>query len=134
MTSTTTRTHTRGQIQRALSQKIQKFYKDQIGHSPGRVTCQIIDNTITVIAEDSLTKLEQLLIEGEKDKLTPVRVDVEQVRSDLDTTLRPALIDIIQETLSIEVVDVLSDTTLETGRTAIVTILAKAPDFSSNSR
>ena len=134
MTSTTTQTNTRGQAQRALAQKIQRLYKNQLGHSPGKVTCQIIDNTITVIAEDSLTKLEQLLIEGEKDESTPVQVDVEQVRSDLDTAIRPLFVDVIQEILSIEVVDVLSDTTLETGRTAIVAILADNPDFSSNDR
>ena len=129
MPSTTTRKITRGQAQRTLSQKIQKLYKNQIGHSPGKVTCQIIDNTVVVIAEDALTKLEQLLIEGEKDESTPVQVDVEQVRSDLDTAIRPLFVDVIQEILSIEVVDVLSDTTLETGRTAIVAVLAETPHF-----
>ncbi len=132
MTTTTTRTKTRGQTQRALSQKIQKLYKNQIGHSPGKVTCQIIDNTVVAISEDSLTKLEQLLMEGEKEDLTSAQVDVEQVRSDLDTAIRPMLINIIQETLLTEVIDVLSDTTLETGRTAIVAVLAETPDFSTN--
>ncbi|MEM1292606.1 MAG: DUF2294 domain-containing protein [Cyanobacteria bacterium P01_H01_bin.162] len=129
MSSATTRNITRGQAQRTLSQKIQKLYKNQIGHSTGKVTCQIIDNTVVVIAEDALTKLEQLLIEGEKDESTPVQVDVEQVRSDLDTAIRPLFVDVIQEILSIEVVDVLSDTTLETGRTAIVAVLAETPEL-----
>ncbi|MGD1929382.1 MAG: DUF2294 domain-containing protein [Leptolyngbyaceae cyanobacterium] len=134
MTSITTQTNTRGKAQRALAQKVQRLYKNQIGHSPGKVTCQIIDNTITVIAEDSLTKLEQLLLESEKDELTPLQVDVEQVRSDLETAIRPLFVDVIQETLSTNVVDVLSDTTLETGRTAIVAILADSPEFTSNDR
>ena len=129
MSSARTRNITRGQAQRTLSQKIQKLYKNQIGHSTGKVTCQIIDNTVMVIAEDALTKLEQLLIEGEKDESTPVQVDVEQVRSDLDTAIRPLFVDVIQEILSIEVVDVLSDTTLETGRTAIVAVLAETPEL-----
>ncbi|MEL6401596.1 MAG: DUF2294 domain-containing protein [Cyanobacteria bacterium J06626_4] len=129
MSSARTRNITRGQAQRTLSQKIQKLYKNQIGHSTGKVTCQIIDNTVVVIAEDALTKLEQLLIEGEKDESTPVQVDVEQVRSDLDTAIRPLFVDVIQEILSIEVVDVLSDTTLETGRTAIVAVLAETPEL-----
>ena len=129
MSSARTRNITRGQAQRTLSQKIQKLYKNQIGHSTGKVTCQIIDNTVMVIAEDALTKLEQLLSEGEKDESTPVQVDVEQVRSDLDTAIRPLFVDVIQEILSIEVVDVLSDTTLETGRTAIVAVLAETPEL-----
>ncbi len=131
MTSTTTHPQTRGQIQRTLAQKIQKLYKNHIGHSPGKVTCQIIDNTVVAIAEDALTKLEKLLIEGEKDDLTPVQVDVEQVRSDLDVAIRPVLVDMLEETLSVEVIDVLSDTTLETGRTAIVVVLSDAPNFKS---
>lgn len=134
MTSTTTRTATRGETQRTLSQKIQKLYKNQIGHSPGKVTCQIIDNIITVIAEDSLTKLEQLLLENDNDESTPLRVEVDQVRSDVDVAIRPLLIDVVQETISIGVIDVLSDTTLETGRTAVIAVLAETPDFSSNSK
>lgn len=129
MTRTTAQTSTRGKAQRTLAQRVQRLYKNQIGHSPGKVTCQIIDNTVVVIAEDALTKLEQLLIEGEKDESTPVQVDVEQVRSDLDTAIRPLFVDVIQEILSIDVVDVLSDTTLETGRTAIVAVLAETPHF-----
>jgi hypothetical protein len=48
-------------------------------------------------SEDSLTKLERLLIDGEKDTLTSVRVDVEQVRDDLDTAIRPLLIEALQD-------------------------------------
>ena len=129
MTSTTTHPQTRGQLQRTLAQKIQKLYKTHIGHSPGKVSCQVINNTVVVIAEDSLTKLEKLLIEGEKDDLRPVQVDVEQVRSDLDLAIRPVLVDMLEEILSFEVVDILSDTTLETGRTAIVVVLYDAPSF-----
>jgi uncharacterized protein YbcI len=132
MANTAAQTKNRDQLQRVLSQKVQKLYKNQIGHSPGKVTCQIVDNTVTLIAEDSLTKLERLLIDGEKDTLTSVRVDVEQVRDDLDTAIRPLLIEALQEILEIEVVDILSDTTLETGRTAIVVVLSEAPNFNVN--
>jgi uncharacterized protein YbcI len=38
----------------------------------------------------------------------------------------------VQEILEIEVVDILSDTTLETGRTAIVVVLSEAPNFNVN--
>ncbi|WP_204141836.1 DUF2294 domain-containing protein [Halomicronema sp. CCY15110] len=134
MTDTTTQTQSRGQTQRTLSQKIQKLYKNHIGHAPGKVTCQIVSNTVTFLAEDSLTKLERLLLEGEKGDITSAKVDVEQVREDLDKALRPALIDILQTTLNAEVVDILSDTTLATGRTAIVVVLSETPHFSSNAQ
>jgi uncharacterized protein YbcI len=125
----TTSLKTRGHTQRTLAQQIQKLYKKQIGHTPGKVTCQIADNTITVIAEDSLTKLEQLLIDGEKENLASMEIDVEEVRSGVEVAIRPLLIEMLQEILSIDVIDVLSDTTLETGRTAIVAILSEAPAF-----
>lgn len=129
MNSTAAQTITRGQAQRILSQKIQKLYKNQIGHSPEKVTCQIIDNKVMVIAENSLTKVERLLIAGEEDELKNIQIDAEQVRSNLDAAIKPALIDIFQETLSATVVDILSDTTLETSRTAIVAILSNIPEF-----
>ena len=131
MTNTAVQTQSRGQVQRTLSQKVQKLYKNQIGHAPGKVNCQIVNNTVTLIAEDSLTKLEQLLLEGENAQGTPIQVDVEQMRSDLDKAIRPALIDTLEKILSVEVIDILSDTTLETGRTAIVVVLSEAPSFNS---
>jgi uncharacterized protein YbcI len=129
MANTLVHNRSRGQVQRTLSQKVQKLYKHYIGHAPGKVTCQITNNTILVIAENALTQVERLLIEGEKDDVTSVRVDVEQVRNDLDNAIQPVLIDVLEETLGIVVVDVLSDTTLETGRTAIVVVLSETPSF-----
>jgi len=134
MTDTTVQTQSRGQIQRTLSQKIQKLYKKHIGHAPGKVTCQIVNNTVTFLAENSLTKLERLLLEGEKGGVASVKVDVEQVREDLDRAIRPALIDVLQATLKAEVVDILSDTTLSTGRTAIVVVLSEIPQFNPNAQ
>ncbi|RZM82204.1 DUF2294 domain-containing protein [Leptolyngbya iicbica] len=133
MTDSIVQTQSQGQVQRTLSQQIQKLYKSHIGHAPGKVTCQITNNTITFLAEDSLTKLERLLLkEDKRDDGKSTQVNVEQVRDDLDKALRPALIEIVQTTLNLEVVDILSDTTLATGRTAIVVVLSDTPHFKSN--
>ncbi|MGF1459545.1 MAG: DUF2294 domain-containing protein [Leptolyngbyaceae cyanobacterium] len=132
MPTTTTLTTTRGQTQRALSQKIQKVYKNQLGHSPGKVACQIVDDKIMLVVEDSLTKVEKFLIQGDKDQAGGVKTDVERVRADLDTAVRPLLVEVIEAELSSTVVDILSDTTLETGRTAIVVILGNVPTFAPN--
>ncbi|MDB9525562.1 DUF2294 domain-containing protein [Oscillatoria sp. CS-180] len=115
---------TKGQLQRALSQGIQKLYKQELGHSTGKVTCHILGDKVTVIIEDSLTKTEQILIDGASSD--DIQSDVEQIRSDVDTAIRPKISGLVEEILSIKVVDFLSDTTLETGRTGLVIILAES--------
>ncbi|MBF2065290.1 MAG: DUF2294 domain-containing protein [Calothrix sp. C42_A2020_038] len=119
----TTSIPTRGQIERTLSQRIQGFYREQLGHQPSKVTCQLNDRNLLIIIEDSITPPEQLLAQQGRQELA------EQVRSDLDEAIRPQLKEIIEEILSVEVVEVLSDATLETGRTGVIAILSDLPSF-----
>lgn len=108
---------TRGQIERALSQSIQKLYREQLGHSTGKITCQLRDDNLTVVIESSLTQPEQVLLEGSEAS------QVEKIRANLDEAVRPKVIEIVQKTLNRPVVDILSDTTLETERTGLVIVL-----------
>jgi uncharacterized protein YbcI len=52
-----------------------------------------------------------------------------KVRNDLDEVIKPQLQKIIEDILSIEVAEVLSDATLETGRTGIIAVLSDIPSF-----
>ncbi len=54
---------TQGQLQRQLSQQFQRLYREQLNHCPGKITCQIIDEKLLLLLEDSVTKPEQLLME-----------------------------------------------------------------------
>lgn len=118
MTGTTSNKLTRGQLERTLSQQFQKLYRQHLGHVVGKVSCQLLSDKLTIVIEDSLTQPEQLLLERKED------LDlVEQVRSDLDDALRPSIIDSVEVTLGRKVTDVISDTTLETGRTGVIIIL-----------
>lgn len=112
---------TSGQLERNLSQKILAFYREQLGHLPSKVSCQIFEQKLTIIIEDSLTPAEQLLAEnGQKDL-------AQQVRSSLDEVTQPPLEDLIEEVLKVKVTDLLSDATIETGRTGIIAILGDLP-------
>ena len=51
-----------------------------------------------------------------------------QVRADLDQALRPQIKRLIEEVLQIEVLDLLGDATLDTGRTGIIAVLSRTPD------
>jgi len=112
---------TRGQLERTLSQRIQALYREQLGQRPSQVSCQIFDQKVMIILENSLTAAEQLLAENGKADLA------KQVRSDLDEVIRRQLKALIEEILDGSVVDLLSDATLETGRTGIIVVLEEAP-------
>lgn len=108
---------TSGQLERRLSQQVQKLYRDQLGHATGKVSCQLRNHHLTVVIESSLTQPEQLLLEESEDER------VEQLRSDLDKAVRPKLVQIIEEVLQCRVADLMSDTTLATERTSFVVVL-----------
>lgn len=112
---------TRGQIERTLSQRIQALYRTQLEHQPSKVTCQLFDEKIAVILEDSITQPEQLLVSQGQEELA------EKVRSELDQALQPQLKTLIEEVVGVDVIDILSNAKLETGRTATVVILANSP-------
>lgn len=109
----------RGQLERTLSQRLQKLYREHLDHSTGKVSCQLINDNLTVIVEDSLTQPEKLLIETSNDPEL-----VEKVRSDLDGVIRPKIISLVEEVLEKKVLDLMSDTTLETGRTGLIVVLS----------
>lgn len=112
---------TRGQLERNLSQQIQSFYVNQLGHRPTKVTCQLFDTKLAIVIEDSVTQPEQLLINQGQEELA------EQVRSGLDEAIEPQLKELIEEVLEVSVLDVLSDVTLNTGRGGIIVILSDTP-------
>lgn len=112
---------TRGQLERELSQKIQGFYRDRLGKQPSKVTCQIFGSRLAIVIENSITDAEKLLLKGGKGDLA------EQVRSSLDSTIKPELKQLIEGLVAVEVTDLLSDATLGTERTGIIVILGDVP-------
>ncbi len=112
---------TRGQLERNLSQRIQAFYRQQLGHQPSKVTCQLFDNKLAIILENAITPAEQILVQEGQENLA------DQVRSSLEEATHPQLQEIVEEILSVTVADMLSDSTLETGRSGIIAILNDAP-------
>jgi len=110
-----------GELQRSLSQSIQAVYRNHLEHQPARVTCQLFDTTLVIVLEDALTQTETLLQDNGHTEL------VEAVRDHLNTSLKPILQQEIERILEVDVVDMLSDATLETGRSAVVVILSRSP-------
>lgn len=114
---------TRGQVERNLSQRIQTLYRSELGHQPSQVSCQLFDGKIAIVMENAITQPEQLLANTGQSELA------EQVRDDLQKALQPQIKALISEVVGVEVVDLLSDATLETGRTGMIAVLAGRPQF-----
>jgi uncharacterized protein YbcI len=117
----TTSIPTRGQLERTLAQRIQSFYRNQLGHRPSKVSCQLFEQKLVIIIEDAVTPAEHLLAQQGQEELA------EQVRSTLDEVTQPQIKESIEEVLRVEVIDLLSDATLETSRTGIIAILSANP-------
>ncbi|PSB22310.1 hypothetical protein C7B76_04595 [filamentous cyanobacterium CCP2] len=125
----TTSIPTRGQLERTLSQRIQALYREQLGHRPGKVTCQFFGEQLAIVIEDSITQPEQVLANEGQSSLA------QEVRSELDSALQPQLKTLIEEIVGVGVVDLLSDATLESGRTGMIVVLDNPPEVrSSNSK
>ncbi|EAW38250.1 DUF2294 domain-containing protein [Lyngbya sp. PCC 8106] len=112
---------TRGQLERHLSQQIQALYRQELGHQPSKVTCQLFDCKLAVIVENSITPAEKRLAEVGQEDLA------EEVRAGLKDATQPKLKALIQEILGVEAIDILSEAKLETGRLGIIVILAQSP-------
>lgn len=112
---------TQAQAERDICHRIQALYRDQLGHRPSKVECQLFDEKLMVIIDGSITRPEQVLTQEGQETLA------EQVRSQLNEALQAQLKTIIQEVLGVSVLDLLSDATLETGRTGIIAVLASSP-------
>ncbi len=121
-----TTTPTRGQVERTLAQRIQALYREHLGHQPSKVTCQLSEQSLVVLLENSITQPEQLLAQTGREELA------QQVHSDLDDAIKPKIKALIEEILHVSVVDLLSDATLETGRTGIIALLTDAPNVRVN--
>lgn len=113
---------TYGQLERELSQKIHRIYREQLGHSPGRITCSFFGNNLAIIIEDALTALEQRLVEENKD-----RKIVEQLNLDKNYIIKSKLKILIEQVVAVEVCDVLFDSSLQSKQAGVVVILSQLP-------
>jgi uncharacterized protein YbcI len=110
-----------GQLERQLSQQIQALFKEKLEHRPSRVICKLFDQKVAIVIENSISLAEQLLAANGDEQL------VERVRSNLDKAIAPLIWAKIEQILGVTVEDLLSDATIETGRTAILAVLADTP-------
>lgn len=110
-----------GQLEREISQGISSLYSTQLGLRPSKVICHCFDKEIVITLEDSVTLVEQALIDGNYKKLA------DEVRVSLNKIIKPQIKDLIEEIIDRNVIDVISNSSLATNRTGIIAILEQSP-------
>jgi uncharacterized protein YbcI len=114
---------TSGQLERNLSQSIQKLYRQELEHSPSRVTCQLFGNRLAIVIEDALTAVEKTLVDTQEDSKT-----VKQLNAAINEAIESKLKSLIEEVLEVQVHDILFDSTFETQRTGAIATLEQPPE------
>ena len=112
-----------GQLEQKLAQRVVELFQNYLGHQAQHVSCKLTEKNLTIVVEDSITRLEQFLANRGRQELA------QQVRTGLLKALEPQLTFLIEEVANVPVVDVITNSTFDTGRTSIVAILAAEPDL-----
>jgi uncharacterized protein YbcI len=112
---------TRGQLERTVGQRLQALYRDRTGHRPEKVTCQFFDEKLTIVLEQIVTPLEQFFLESDRKEFA------QQIRSELESSLRTEIIQLIEETTETNVSCLLSETNLKCNCSGLIAVLEGAP-------
>lgn len=112
---------TRGQIERQIAQIIQSVYRNRFGHLPSKVVCHLLTDKAIIVAENTVTSVEKLLIKNSK-------VDLAQnVRMAVNNILRDQIKQQISEVLNVEVVELICNSCLNSEYLGMIAILSETP-------
>ena len=114
-----------GQLERSLSQNIQKLYREELEHSPQKVTSKFFGNRLAIVIEDALTAVEQTLVNEDNGQI------VKDLNLAINSVIKPKLKTVVETVLEVEVEDILFDSTIETKRTGAIVILTQIPQVRS---
>ena len=112
---------TRGQLERQLSQTLRSLYRLQFGHLPSKVVCHVFADKVAIIAEDTVTSIERLLTENSQLELA------NRIREAIERAFTTYIKQQVAEILQVEVVEVISSSTLNSGYMGIIVFLKDRP-------
>lgn len=113
---------TSGQLERDISQKIQKLYRQQLEHSPQKVICQLFDNKLAIVIEDALTEVEKKLA-----KINENNDTAQKLNAVINQSIKSKLEILVEEILNVEVEDILFDSTFKSNQTGAIITLNRPP-------
>lgn len=105
-------------IEHMLAERIQSLFIEQLGHQPEDIYCRFLDNKLTIVIENAITKPEKLLIAaGYEDIVRKARASIEQI-------LQPEFKKIIEEASNSKVSNILFATHLDTNYVSIIALFS----------
>lgn len=112
---------TRGQLERQLAQTIQALYRSEFGHLPSKVVCHLFAERVAIVAEDTVTTIEQVLWDNSQQDLAKnIRATI---REAFTSQVKQQVADILQ----VDVEDAICDSTLSSGYLGLIVFLKNAP-------
>ncbi|MEB3216947.1 MAG: Na-translocating system protein MpsC family protein [Nostocales cyanobacterium 94392] len=115
-------------IETIIAERIQSLFITQLGHKPEDVYCRFLDDKLTVIIQNAVTKPEQLLMAaGHQDVVRKARGRIEEI-------LQPQLQEIIEEVSNSQVKDILFATHLDTNYVSIIALFADKCNLTSEQK
>ena len=113
-------------IEHILAERIQSLFIDQLGHQPEDIYCRFLDNKLTIVIENAITKPEKLLIAAGYQDI------VKKARGSIEKILQPEVIKIIEEISDSQVSNMLFATHLDTNYVSIIALFADNYQLTSN--
>ncbi len=114
---------TRGQLERQMSQTLQSLYRQQFGHLLSKITCHLFADKVAIVAEGSVTSIEEILFKHSRvDLARSVRLAISE---DFTTQVKQA----VGKILEVEIIDIMTDSAIETGYLGIIIFLQNAPEI-----
>lgn len=114
---------TRGQLERQMSQTLQSLYRQQFEHLASKITCHLFDDKVAIVAEDTVTKVEKILYDHSKLDLA---IDI---RYAIGEAFASKVKQVITEILQVEVIDIIFDSTFNSGYLGIIVFLDDSPQM-----
>lgn len=115
---------TSGQLERDISQKVQKLYRQELEHCPQKITCHFFSNYLAIVIEDAITAVEKSLIVPNNKSQT-----VERLNSAINDIIKLKIKSIVEEILAVEVDNILFNSTIKNNCAGAIVTLCQLPQL-----
>ena len=116
---------TRGEIEAAISEEINRFERDFMGRGPKDIQVHLLDDLLVIRLRGVLVPAEENLVKSLPESGRDL---LKQVRSHLIQTTRPIMEPMVENVTGVKVVTMHHDICTATGEEVILFTLARSPD------
>jgi uncharacterized protein YbcI len=115
-------------LETILAERIQSLFINQLGHQPEDVYCRFLDNKLTIIIKNGVTKPEKLLMAAGYEEV------VRKARGRIEEILQPQLKKIIEEVANSQVINLLFATHLDTNYVSVIALFTDKYNITSGEK